>query len=849
MIAASAAGSNHNPHIYMSNILNKFTFHAKKVLIEAQDIAFGLKKDKIEPIHLLYILTKEKGSLATEILNKNRLTPEVVKKYITNEEIPLIPETGEKKSDFPVLTEAANKIIERAAKIAFEYKHKYIGTEHFLASLIKADDPFLTDLFRQEKIDLKNLDAQLKTVLKSTSKFTDLASGRGFSPEQELEKVLADTFDKGSVLKIFTTDLTEKKIQKNIDPVIGRGQEIERIIQILSRRTKNNPILLGDAGVGKTAIVEGLAKKIMTGDVPDVLINKKILNLDLGTILSGTMYRGEFEGRIKQIIEEVKNDPDIILFVDELHTIIGAGSATGAMDAANLFKPELARGNLRMIGATTLEEYKKHVEADPALERRFQPVMIDEASAAETYKILEGVKENYEKYHQVKILPEALKVAVDLASRYLQDKLLPDKAIDLIDEAASGLKVSQKKNSALRSIIKVERELKQIQETKEKLVLEENFDEALKLKNQEEDLIKKLKKLKEQEKDEKKEVYGVVTKKEIAEIISKITKIPLSELLAEEKLKLINLEERLAKKIIGQKEALRAIADSIRRSRVGITDPRRPLASFIFLGPSGVGKTETAKILATEVFEDEHALIRIDMSEFAESFNISKLIGAPAGYVGYKEGTKLTDTVKRKPYAVILFDEVEKAHPEVFNLLLPILEDGQLTDAVGKKINFKNTIIIMTSNIGLKEFNAQAEIGFNLKDRDEKDRLEKNYEKLKDKISEQLNDYFRPEFLNRLDKIIIFKPLTSEEAVKIANLQLAELKNRVAGQGYELKISPLTANFIVKIGFTAKEGARTIRRTIQEYLEAPLAKEILDEKFKPGGIIRIGVKGGKIVFD
>lgn len=630
--------------------------------------------------------------------------------------------------------------------------------------------------------------------------------------------------------------------------MIGRATEIERIIQILSRRTKNNPILLGDAGVGKTAIVEGLAKKIMNGEVPDVLINKKILTLDLGTVLSGTMYRGEFESRIKQIIDEVKRDPNILLFVDEFHTIIGAGAAAGAMDAANLFKPELARGNLRMIGATTLEEYKKHIESDPALERRFQPVIIEEASLDETYKILEGIKENYEKYHQVKILPNALKAAVELSNRYLQDKLLPDKAIDLIDEAAAGLKVAQKKNTALREIIKLERELKQIQQEKEKTVLEENFNQALELRKKEDEILKKLKKSKDKEKGEKKEVYGVITKKEIAEIVSKITQIPLTELLVEEKARLLNLEERLAKKIIGQDEALKIIADSIRRSRVGVTDPKRPLASFIFLGPSGVGKTETAKVLATEIFEDEHALVRIDMSEFAESFNVSKLIGAPAGYVGYKEGAKLTDAVKRKPYSVVLFDEVEKAHPEVFNLLLPILEDGQLTDAVGKKVNFKNTIIIMTSNIGLREFNEQAEIGFNVETPSAKEKAEKDYNNLKEKITEQLNDFFRPEFLNRIDKVIIYKPLDSQAALAIAKLQLEELKSRVAEQGYELKISDKIAALIVKLGFSPKEGARTIRKTIQEYLESPLAKEILEEKFKPGGTIRIGVRGEKIIF-
>ena len=839
-----------NLHKIMSNILNKFTFHAKKALVDAQDLAFVLKKNRVEPLFLLYILAKEKGSLAAEVLNKNGMKPEIIKKYLTDQEIPTIIQRNIiEREKLPQLSESANKIIEQAAKIAFKYRHKYVGTEHFLTSLIKTEDTELKKFFTNQKIDLINLDQQLTTVLKSTSKFPDLASGKTQLPDNEMEKVLAENQIDQSALGAFTTNLTDKKIQKNIDPVIGRENEISRIIQILSRRTKNNPILLGDAGVGKTAIVEGLAKKIMNSEVPDVLLNKKILNLDLGSVVSGTMYRGEFENRIKQIIAEVKKDPNIILFVDELHTIIGAGAATGSMDAANLFKPELARGNLRMIGATTLEEYKKHVESDPALERRFQPVNIEEASLEETKKILIGIKENYEKYHQVKITNEALQAAIDLSHRYIQDKLLPDKAIDLVDEAAAGLKVSQMKNTSIKKIIVLEKDLIKLQRRKDQAVLDENFDEALNLRKSEDEILKKLKKLKDKEQDEKKEIYGTITQKEIADIVSKMTNIPLQELLVEEKVKLAKLEERLEKRIVGQDEALKIIADSIRRSRVGITDPRRPLASFIFLGPSGVGKTETAKVLAREIFEDENALIRIDMSEFAESFNVSKLIGAPAGYVGYKEGTKLTDAVKRRPYSVVLFDEIEKAHPEVFNLLLPILEDGHLTDAIGKKINFKNTIIIMTSNIGLKEFNQQAEIGFSLDSDSEKKTAEKNYDKLKNKINSELKERFRPEFLNRLDKIVIYKPLDEKSAIKIASLQLDELKERTLRQGYNLKITPSVEKLIVKLGFTPKEGARTIRRTIQEYIESPLAKKILDDNFRPDEEIKIEAKGNKIIFN
>ncbi|HLD27497.1 MAG TPA: ATP-dependent Clp protease ATP-binding subunit, partial [Patescibacteria group bacterium] len=529
--------------------------------------------------------------------------------------------------------------------------------------------------------------------------------------------------------------------------------------------------------------------------------------------------------------------------------LMGAGNASGSLDAANLFKPELARGNLRLIGATTLEEYKKHIESDPAFERRFQPILIVESTPEETEAILKGVKKNYELYHQVKISDEAIKAAVELSARYLPEKFLPDKAIDLIDEAAAKIKVETTKNGLAKMIKKLETELKELAAEKENLILQEKFDEALKYKRQEDDILIKLDDLKKQEAKAKEKILGTITRKDVAMVLSRMTRIPVTELILEEKQKLLELENRLQQRIIGQNEALARLAEAIRRSRAGISNPNRPIASFIFLGPSGVGKTETAKVLAKEIFENEDALIRIDMSEFNQSFNISKLIGAPAGYVGYKEQGKLTDAVKRRPYSVVLFDEIEKAHPDVFNLLLPILEDGQLTDAVGKKINFKNTIIIMTSNIGLLEFNRQAHLGFDAKDKTEQQKLDEDYGLLEEKIKTGLKDTFRPEFLNRLDKTIIFRPLNKDDALQIAKLQIKELADRIAGQNLSLKVSPKVLQHLVKEGFTPDDGARGLRRIIQEKIESPLASELLSDKLKTGDIITLKLQKDKILFE
>ncbi|MFA6459893.1 MAG: ATP-dependent Clp protease ATP-binding subunit [Patescibacteria group bacterium] len=834
-----------------SDIFNKFTGHYKRVLTLAQDVAASLHHQTIEPLHLLYCLSNERGSLGASILYKNQLTPDrvrVVLQILNNHQTRSQTTT----KALPALSPTSQKVLERSVKLAFQHTHKYIGTEHLLYSLITVDDELLLNYLKDERINLSGLQNHLKTILQSTSKFGDLANGSGELPDDPaLEKVLTENFNQknDSALAAFAVDLTEESISANIDPVIGRESEIDRLIQILSRRTKNNPVLLGEPGTGKTAIVEGLAKRIVQGKVPDVLIGKRILNLDLGATLAGTMYRGEFEARLKDIITEVKNDPNIILFIDEVHSLIGAGSSAGSLDAANLLKPELARGNLRLIGATTLDEYKKHIESDPAFERRFQPIIINESSIEETKEILQGIKKNYETYHQVKISDEAIAAAVELSSRYLPDKFLPDKAIDLLDEAAAKIKVETTKDGLIKVIKKLEEELRVLQKAKEKNIVEEKFDEALKFKRQEDDILIKLDDLKQLSLKEKKKILGTITRADIAAVLSRITKIPLNDLIVEEKQKLMHLEDKLKKFIIGQNGAIIELAESIRRTRAGLANPNKPIASFIFLGPSGVGKTETAKVLAREIFEDENALIRIDMSEFSEPFNISKLIGAPAGYVGYKEQGKLSDAVKRRPYSVVLFDEIEKAHPDVFNLLLSILEDGHLTDAVGKKINFKNTIIIMTSNIGLSEFNRLSSLGFKADDKNEQEKLEEEYSLLEEKIQEGLKDTFRPEFLNRIDKVVIFKPLSPQAAVSIAKLQLADLAQRMSTQKFQLKVGSSVIKKLAEKGYSPAQGARGIRRLIQDLIENPLAGEMLSGKFLANDTISVKLAKDKIVFE
>lgn len=813
----------------MESILQKFSYQSKNALRDALGLALNCGHKTITPSHILYGLTQQPGSIAGQILNKTKINSEEVKKILTskNQNQSTITQIS-----FSPLTK---KMLEKAFFIASLNLHRYIGTEHLLASILMINDDLIIELFKEKNIDPLEIKKQLDAILNSTSKFPDLASSLNYLNEEAKENNSYTNYfqphlnNQPSALDVFATKLTDAGVQQKIDPVIGRQDEINRLIQILCRRNKNNPLLLGDPGVGKTAIVEGLAKKISQHDVPEILKNKIIYTLDLSLVVAGTSFRGEFENRLKQIINEVKKNPNIILFIDEIHNIIGAGSATGSMDAANILKPALARGEIRCIGATTPEDYKKNIENDPALERRFQPIIINQPDIEKTIEILQGIKNNYEIFHQVKINDEAIVAASQLSERYIPDRFLPDKAIDLIDEAAAGKKIKYTDNPIIKELEELENLLADTALKKQEAVSKGKFNLALRHQKTEQEILTKMEEIKKSFLKQKPKLLAEITKKDITKIIAKTTGIPLDDLVLTEKKRLLNLEKLLARKIIGQGQALKLVAEFIRRSRTGIADINRPIGSFMFLGPSGVGKTELAKVLAEVIFADPAALIKIDMSEFAESFNISKLIGAPAGYVGYKEKTKLTDSVKRRPYSLVLFDEIEKAHFQVFNLLLQILEDGSLTDATGKKINFKNTIIVMTSNLGSESFNQQAKLGFQAT-KDKKLEIEKNLEGIENEVLKKLKDKFPPEFLSRIDKTIVFKPLTAKDLNLITKLQLEELKKRLIKQGLKMKFDAKIAPFVAKLSYSPESGARAIRKTIQELIENKIANKILSNK-------------------
>ncbi|MDD2807442.1 MAG: ATP-dependent Clp protease ATP-binding subunit [Patescibacteria group bacterium] len=811
----------------------------------ALSLALAAGNKNITPQHILYGLSQQKGSIAAQILHQAKVESTEIKKMIKNE-----PKASETITQIG-LSQATKKIIEKSFILANLNHHYYIGTEHILASLLSLEDLNITLFLEAKGINIKDIKKQVELILNSTSKFPDItnsmASFNNSENNDELFGASETTTRQSSALEVFGTNLTDPNIQREIDPVIGREIEIERLIQILSRRNKNNPLLLGDPGVGKTAIVEGLAKKITQGDVPEVLVGKKIYTLDLSLVVAGTSFRGEFENRLKQIITEVKRNPNIILFIDEIHNIIGIGSATGSMDAANILKPALARGEIRCIGATTTEEYKKYIESDPALDRRFQPIFVSQPSVEKTIAILEGIKENYELFHQVKITKSAITAAAQLSDRYISDRFLPDKAIDLIDEASAAAKIKRSVNPLTREISQLENQLRHIEQKKRDNVSKEKFSAAIKLRQQEQEIMAKLREARQQLIKKQETVLDQITEQDIAAVVSKITSVPLSDLIVEEKNSLLNLEKILGEKIVGQAEALKSVAEFIRRSRTGINDANRPIGSFIFLGPSGVGKTELARTIAKTVFGNPQSLIKIDMSEYAESFNISKLIGAPAGYVGYKEGTKLTDAVKHRPYSVVLFDEIEKAHRQIFNLLLQILEDGQLTDATGKKINFKNTIIIMTSNLGSESFNRQAAIGFQNSDKNAAGDDLPKMETIKNSVLDKLKEKFPPEFLSRLDKVVVFKPLKINDIEKITTLQLNELQERLAKQGINLKISDEVVNFIAKNSFSPDVGARAIRQTIQNLIESQMANKILQATNKKKHQLTVKVKNNQII--
>jgi len=810
----------------------KFTQDAKKVLLEAQRYSEQLQSDYIGTEHLLLgILSQERG-LAVDILGQAG---------VNSSKLALILEYGSisnietiKKSR---LSEEAKKVLELALNLARKNGHFFATPEHILYSLLEVEPSNCTNLLKEINVDILKIKASLEELF---SRSFPGGIARELAPIQA-----SGGKTKTPALDFFSTDLTKLASQDKLDPVIGRTKEIERVIQILSRRTKNNPVLIGEPGVGKTAIVEGLSIKIANNEVPPTLLGKRILAIDLASMIAGTKYRGEFEERIKKILEEAKKNKEVILFIDEFHVVVGAGAAEGALDAANILKPALSRGEIQCIGATTLEEYRKNIEKDAALERRFQPVLVEEPSIEESIAILKGLRPKYEEFHNLKISDSAIEAAVKLSKRYISDRYLPDKAVDLIDEAASKKKI--KKVVVIPEIKELKEKIQECMAKKEEAVERQDYQQAAEWRDREVELTHRIKEIEaEQEKKSFQELK--ITEEDIAEVVSSWTNIPVTKLIERESQCLLNLDEILKEKIIGQDEAIRLVSQAIKRSRVGITSPKRPIGSFIFLGPTGVGKTELAKVIAEQVFESEEALVKIDMSEFMERHNVARLVGAPPGYVGYEEAGKLTEAVRRRPYSVILLDEIEKAHPDVFNILLQILEDGYLTDAKGKKVDFRNTIIIMTSNIGVAELNRQALVGFRVESKDEKKAFEEKYEEIKKGIMGRLKEVFRPELLNRIDKVIVFKPLSKEAIYKIAQLQLRELQDRLKEQNIIIKPTKRLIAHLAEIGFDPENGARPLRRVIAEVIEDSLSDKLLKGEFKSGDSIEIDFKDTKVVF-
>ncbi len=786
----------------------------------AREEAVRLRHNYIGSEHLLLGLVKEGEGVAAMVLVNLGVDLAELRKAVDSS-----LKTGLEKislGEIP-LNNDARMVLNNAIDEAKNLGHSYVGTEHLLIGLIREEQGMASQILRSLGLDIETLRNEVTRLLKPES----VAVGKE-KPRQ-----------KGMILEFFTRDLTQLARDNKLDPIIGRENEIERVIQILSRRKKNNPVLIGEAGVGKTAIVEGLAQRIIAGDIAESLKKKKVLALDMAAIVAGTKYRGQFEERLKAVINEIVQSQEIIIFIDELHTIVGAGAAEGAIDASNILKPALARGELQCIGATTLEEYRRYIEKNSALERRFQPVMVSAPNVSETIDILRGLKEKYEDHHHVAYDENALIAAARLSDRYISDRYLPDKAIDVIDEAGARVKLSHSHLSP--ELAELEAGINEIRVKKENAVKNQEFEKAAALRDEQHKLAELLnQKRKGLEKGSK---TPVVTLEDVAYIVSHWTGIPVSQIEEAESERLLRMEEQLAKKIVGQGHAIEAIAKAIRRSRAGIKDPKRPIGSFIFLGPTGVGKTEMARKLAEFLFSDEDALIRLDMSEYMEKFNVSRLVGAPPGYVGYEEGGQLSEKVRRRPYSVVLFDEIEKAHPDVFNILLQILEDGQLTDAFGRRVNFKNTVVIMTSNIGTAEIRKGDGIGFS------KGGATESYEKMKEKLLTDVKKVFNPEFLNRVDEIIVFKALGRIEMEKIVEILIGEIEERLSDKKMHVELDDAGRELLVEEGFDPEFGARPIKRAIRRLIEDPLAEEVLKGIYKDGGVIKITRTGEKLRFE
>ena len=810
-------------------MFERFTDRARRVVVLAQDEARGLKHNYIGTEHLLLGLISEGEGVAAKALETMGIKGEAVRASV----IEIIGE-GEKPVEGHIpFTPRAKRVFELSLREALQLGHNYIGTEHLLLGLLKEGEGVAAQVLTKQGADL----AQVRQTV------IQMLSGYQRGDDEGRESVGAGVGGSGgpersnsAILEQFGRNLTQAARENKLDPVIGRRVEMERVMQVLSRRTKNNPVLIGEPGVGKTAVVEGLAQAIVAGDVPETIKDRQIYSLDMGSLVAGSRYRGDFEERLKKVLKEIRTRGDIILFIDEIHTLVGAGAAEGSIDAAQMLKPMLARGELQTIGATTNDEYRKHIEKDAALERRFQPVKVEEPSVEETVEILKGLRDRYEAHHRVIITDAAIQAAAELADRYISDRFLPDKAIDLVDEAGARLRI--RRMTAPPELRELDEMIAEVRRNKESAIDDQDFEKAASLRDEESKLTQERKSKEEAWKGGESDEIAEVGDQEIAEVLAMSTGIPVVRLTQTETAKLLNMEEELHKRVIGQDEAVKALAQSIRRTRSGLKDPNRPGGSFIFAGPTGVGKTELAKALAEFLFGDEDALIQLDMSEFSEKHTASRLFGAPPGYVGYDEGGQLTEKVRRKPFSVVLFDEVEKAHPDIFNSLLQILEEGRLTDSQGRKVDFKNTVIIMTTNLGTRDINKGVLTGFQTADHSTHD-----YGRMKAKVAEELKQHFRPEFLNRVDDTIVFPPLTKPEIARIVDLMIAKLAKRMEAQDMRLQLTEEARELLADLGFDPVLGARPLRRAIQREIEDALSERILFGELQPGQVVTVGVRG------
>ncbi len=817
------------------DFLSHLTNNALQSLKHADAIARSFGSAYVGTEHLLLGVLAQESSMGSKILEGAGITLDRARLALNMTPKTLVINMGAKG-----LSETAKLTLRMAYDVAQDYGQEYCGTEHILYSILSQKNARATLLLRDMNVDVDSLTGELEQFLNRQQYEEEPEHGEalGGAPRRTATKKARKT-----ALDIYGTDLTVEAKTNKLDPVVGRENQIRRMVTILNRRTKNNPVLIGEPGVGKTAIVEGLAQRIVAEDVPDSLLDKRIVMLDLAGMIAGTKYRGEFEERLKKVMGELEKDKNTIIFIDELHLIVGAGAAEGAMDAGNILKPALARGKIQLIGATTTEEYTKHIEKDSALERRFQPIQVPETTRSETLSILKGLRKHYEKFHGVQISDEVLEDTVTLSSRYINDRFMPDKAIDLLDETAAHLRVDKGKTNP--EVRRLQKELKLVNARIDEAVDAEDYERAAKAKTRASQIKDELESLKDNTKEKKR---LTVSSEDIADVVSRMTGVPVKKVIRSEAKYLLNLEKNIGKHVIGQSEAVEAVSRAVRRNRSGIGSEKRPIGSFIFLGPTGVGKTELARVLAREFFGSDEALVKIDMSEFGEHHNVSRLVGAPAGYVGYDDGGQLTDKIRRQPYSLVLFDEIEKAHPDVFNMLLQLLEDGHLTDAKGRKIDFTNTIVIMTSNIGADKLQKEASFGFSANRSTDYEDLDALHEQNKEKVLDQLKKELRPELLNRIDKVVVFRALTKKDIYRIIDLQVNELKGRLQKRGLSVQLTPAAKQYLLQNGYDSKNGVRPLRRLIQDTIEDRVALDLLDDKYLKGDIIQVAARNGQLSY-